>query len=323
MNTLDPRYQPFDDQPQSKDALKAERRSVPTRQRPRAAAVAVAVAIGLTALKLSSGWVIGSMAMIASGVDSLMDALSSLVNLLALRHAERPPDRHHSYGHGKAEDLAALFQAMVISASAVVLCFASVDKLRHPRPLDHQGWGILVMLLALGVTFGLIRYLRAAAARTNSLALNADAVHYQTDLYTGLAVAMALALNWFTGIVVLDALFSLGIAGPIVVLAVRIGRQAVNQLMDRELSSNARHAIIALIESHYPNVHGFHDLRTRTAGPSVFIEVHLEIDRRVSFDEAHGITEHIIADIERLIPHARVNIHADPVHKPALLAGRQ
>lgn len=285
------------------------------RGRSSSAWVAVAVAALLTALKLLTGWFIGSIAMVASGVDSLMDTVTSGINLLAVRHAERPPDLHHSYGHGKAEALAGLFQALIISASAVALGITAVDKLLHPRPIHHQGWGIVVMLVALAATFGLIRYLRGAAARTNSLALRADAVHYETDLLTGVAVVAALVVYSFTGIVIFDPLFSLGLTGLILALAFRVGRQAVNQLMDRELPTSTRRAIIALIEHHYPSVHGFHELRTRMAGPSAFIEMHLEVDRGVSFEQAHAISEHIVEHIQNLLPQATVTIHADPVHK--------
>lgn len=264
-------------------------------------------------MKLVAGWSSGSVALVSSGLDSLMDTASSLMNLIALRISERPPDHEHRYGHGKAEALASLFQALLIGGSALWVCVIAVDKLVEPAPLMHTGWSLVIMAVSLGATAGLIWYLRRAASRTDSLALRADAVHYETDLYTGAGVLLSLGVNLFIEWPRLDAVVSLALVLLIVTLAFQVGQSAVNQLMDRELPPAQRRAIMAVIERHYPQILGFHDLRTRLAGPTAFVDCHLEIDRRLSFEQAHDLSERVIAEIREAIPNANVTVHTDPV----------
>lgn len=264
-------------------------------------------------MKLVAGWVSGSVALVSSGLDSLMDSATSLVNLIALRVSERPPDHEHRYGHGKAEALAGLFQAVFIGASALWVCAISVQKLVHPVPITHTAWSLAIILVSLSATVGLIRYLKREASRTDSLALRADAVHYETDLYTGAGVLLSLGVNLFVEVPRLDAVVSLVLVALIVVLALQVGRSAVNQLMDRELPLAQRRAIMAISERHAPRILGVHELRTRMAGPTAFVDFHLEVDRRLSFEEAHDLSERVIEEIRHAIPNASVTVHTDPV----------
>lgn len=252
-----------------------------------------------------------SIAMLSTLVDSLLDIGASLVNLFALRHALTPPDREHRFGHGKAEPLAALGQSTFIAGSAVFLIVQAGYRLYHPVPVVNSEVGIAVMLFAIVATFALTRYQAHVVRKTGSLAIQADSLHYLGDLLTNLAVIVALLLASQLGWILADPLFGLAIAIFIVFNAWQIAKGALNMLMDRELPDSDRQRIKDIVSRH-PGVIDLHDLRTRASGPMLFIQLHLELDGRMSLLDAHAIADAVEAEVRDAFPGAEVLIHQDP-----------
>lgn len=272
---------------------------------------AVIVALGLLVLKLVVGIATHSMSILASAVDSLMDLMASTINYFSIRTAEEPADANHQFGHGKIESLAGLFQGLLIGGSASYLAYRSVDRLRYEQPLEMLGYGIVAMLVSTAVTVALVRHMQKVAATTGSVALQADSLHYASDVLTNLgSLAALLAVRW-TGQARIDPIISLLISAYIMRSAVIVLRDAINILMDRSLSQEVIEQIrtLALTE---PRVKGVHRLRTRQSGSHKFIDFHLSIEPTVTFAEAHDITEEMIRRIKVQIPYADITIHADP-----------
>lgn len=271
----------------------------------------VTVAAVLIAAKLGAWWLTDSVAMLSSLVDSLLDAGASVVTLFAVRHSLRPADAEHRFGHGKAEPLAALAQAGLICGSALFLLIEAMPRLLVPQPVAAGEIGLAVMLFSVVATFALTRFQRFVVRRTGSTAIDADALHYVTDLLTNLAVIAALLLSTRLGWHLADPLFALAIAGYIFWSAVRIGRRAFDMLMDRELPEGERQRILEVARRH-SDVLGVHELKTRTSGQSSFIQLHLELDGSMTLYRAHVIADTIEAELQTLYPGAEVIIHQDP-----------
>jgi ferrous-iron efflux pump FieF len=271
----------------------------------------VATACLLILAKLGAWLVTGSVSVLASLVDSLMDAGASLVNLLAVHWSLMPPDAEHRFGHGKAEALAALGQATLIAGSAVFLGLQAVDRLLHPQPVAEPGVGLLVIGFAILVTLALLAFQRHVIRRTGSAAIRADALHYATDLATNAAtiVALLLAAAGWSGF---DPLFGLAIGAYILYSALRIALDAVHLLMDRELPEEARRQILELAGS-VPGVKGVHGLRTRRSGQSLIIQLHLELDDAMPLLAAHQVTLAVETRIRDEHPDSDITIHQDPV----------
>lgn len=281
------------------------------RLRRRATLASVAVALTLIAAKLAAYLLTGSVSILSSLVDSCTDLMASLVTLYGVRHAMKPPDRAHRYGHGKAEPLAALAQAAFVTGSAVFLSAEAVRRFASPQPVEAGAVGIAVMVLSIVLTGVLIAYQRHVVARTGSIAIGADRLHYAGDLLMNSAVIAALVLSVWTGIPAVDPLFALGIAAFLLYGAFRIAREALSVLMDRELPEAERQRITAAVLEHR-DVRGMHDLRTRSTGTGVFIELHLELDAVLPLARAHDITDAVERDLRARFEPAEVLIHQEP-----------
>jgi cation diffusion facilitator family transporter len=278
-----------------------------------AARLSVAAAAFLIALKTVTGLMTGSISVWASLLDSAMDICASAINYYAVRAASAPPDEDHRYGHGKAESLAGLFQSFVISVSGVILVIEAVKRLLTPHPTASEWLGVGTMAVACGVSIALVARLRRVALETDSPALNADAVHYATDVYTNGAALGALLLVALTGWTLADPLISILISGFILWSAVDVARESVNVLMDRRLPRAIDAKVAAVVERfRAEGVLGFHDLRTRRSGSHKFIDLHLEVEADQTLQQAHDLTVRVIRAIQQEIPRSRVHIHTDP-----------
>ena len=265
----------------------------------------------LVLVKLAAWLATGSVSLLASLIDSLLDVLASMVNLFAVRHALLPPDREHRFGHGKAEPLAALGQTAFIAGSAIFLVIEAGQRFVAPAPIAHIDLGVAVMILAIAATFLLTRFQAYVVKRTGSLAIRADSLHYVGDLLSNGAVIVALLLVSKLGWYLADPLFALGIAAYILFNAWRIARGALDMLMDHELSDADRQRIAEIARAH-PDVRDMHDLRTRASGSRVFIQLHLELDGTIDLYDAHRIADAVEADLRAAFPGAEVLIHQDP-----------
>ena len=270
----------------------------------------LAVAITLVIAKAIAWAMSGSVSLLAGLTDSLMDSAASLLNLLAVRYALKPADDDHRYGHGKAEALAGLAQALFISVSAVLVAAQAYERLNDPQPLEAEMLGIGVMLLSLALTAGLLMLQRRVIRATGSTAIRADSLHYRSDLLlnSGILLALVLAsLGWHQA----DGLFGLGIAGYILWSAIGIARESISVLMDEELSP-AISAEMHRLACEVPGVLGAHDLRTRISGNHWYVQLHLELPGELTLSHAHALCEQAEQAITSRYPRAEVLVHADP-----------
>ncbi len=277
----------------------------------RATTAAVAVACVLIAAKVGAWLVTDSVSLLSSLVDSVMDVLASLVNLIAVRQALQPADREHRFGHGKAEPLAGLGQAAFIIGSGVFLIVEAIGRIVHPRTIEQGAVGIGVMGFAIILTLGLVNYQRYVVRRTGSTAISADSLHYASDILVNGGVIISLVLVMMLDWTYADPAIAILIAGFIIYAAARIVRTALSQLMDREFPDTEREQIKAIVLAH-PDVHDCHDLRTRRSGIDAFIQLHIEMDGALTLLRAHEISDDVEARIRAAFPNAEVIIHADP-----------
>lgn len=278
-----------------------------------AARLSILAAAFLIIIKTITGFLTGSISVWASLLDSAMDIFASIVNFFAVRAASRPADEDHTYGHGKAESLAGLFQALVISASGAFLIREAVRRLRQPHDITSEWLGIGTMVIAITISMGLVARLRKVARKTESPALASDAVHYASDIYTNGSALVALAIIYFTGWKIADPIISIAISLYILWSAFSVGREAVDILMDRRLPLEIDEQVGEIVGRYKDQgVFGFHDIRTRRSGSLKFIDLHLDVNRHLTFELAHDLTVRVLREIEAEIPRSRVSIHTDP-----------
>jgi len=275
-----------------------------------ASVASVITASFLIVVKLVAWYMTGSVSLLASLVDSVMDSIASLINLFAIRYSLQPADEEHRFGHGKAEPLAGLAQAAFIAGSAIFLIFHAVDRLRFSHQVEQIGIGIAVMLLAIVLTLVLLAIQRYVIQRTNSTAIRADSLHYTTDLFTNMSILLALYLSTL-GWTWADPVFAIAVAIYIFYSAFHIGHEAFQQLMDRELPDEVLQQIQDAAMSHEA-VLGTHEMRTRQSGHTRFVQLHLELDENLSLKEAHKIADEVESEIKAFLPGAEVLIHQDP-----------
>jgi ferrous-iron efflux pump FieF len=271
---------------------------------------ALAAALTLALAKAIAWWLSGSVSLLAGLTDSLLDGAASLLNLLAVHYALRPADEDHRYGHGKAEALAGLGQALFIGASALLVGSHALDRLLHPEPIGAPGLGIAVMLLSLAVTIALLLFQNHVVRETGSTAIRADSLHYRSDLLLNGSILLALLLASY-GWPQLDAIFGIGIALYIFWSAISIAREAATVLMDQELDpqiSTQMHNLACSV----PGVLGVHDLRTRLSGTHWFVQLHVELPDELNLRDAHSLCEQVETAIRNEFPRAEVLVHADP-----------
>ena len=272
---------------------------------------AVSVALFLVTIKTIAWFATDSVSVLSSLLDSLLDVLASSVTLFAVRTALQPADREHRFGHGKAEPLAALAQSAFIAGSAALLLFEAGHRLFQPAAVERPALGVGVITVTIFVTLALVGFQLWVARRSGSIAISADALHYKGDLLMNIAVIAALVLSGWFGWVYADPLFAAGIAIYILANAWSIVREALDMLMDRELPEEERQRIYAIARAH-PETHRAHDLRTRRSGQMTFIQLHLEMDPKLSLLRAHEIADEVELEILDAFPDAEVIIHQDP-----------
>ena len=271
----------------------------------------VAVAATLIACKIGAWSYTGSVAILASLVDSLLDAFASIVTLVAVRKASAPATQEYRFGLGKAEPLAALTQAAFIAGSAVLLTLQAVERLFNPQPVSASEVGIAVMVVSIVATMGLVAFQAYVIRKSSSVAIKADSLHYKGDLLANAGVIAALVLTDALGLPVIDPLFGLAIAAYILWNARSVAAEALDMLLDRELPQEERDRIKEIALS-YPEVLAMHDLRTRRSGPYRFIQIHLEFNGRLSLNRSHAVAEAVEMQVMEEFPGSEVIAHLDP-----------
>jgi len=277
----------------------------------RAAIASVSVAVLLVVIKTVAYFASNSVALLASLADSALDLFTSCLNLFAIRQALTPADAEHRFGHGKAEPLAGLAQGAFIVASALFLVIQAAGRIVTPEPIDNSILALAVMFVSIVVTIMLVLYQRHVVNRTGSLAVHSDNTHYASDLATNLGVVLAIVLSAWLDWKLADPIVTLGAAAIMVWGAWSVWHASFDQLMDRELPDAARARIRQIVLGHGA-VRSLHDLRTREAGLSTFIQVHIEMDPAMSLAEAHDVSDEVEQDLLAAYPGAEVIIHQDP-----------
>lgn len=277
----------------------------------RAAVASVSMAIFLLALKSYAAWATGSVAMLGSLADTAFDVCASLITLYGVRLAAQPADSDHRFGHGKAEALAALVQVALIAVSATGILWRAIDRLRSGGETQGAEFGIGVSAIAILSTFVLLAYQRRVIARTGSVAIHADNVHYQSDLLLNGSVIVALALEQWAGLTGADALFGIAIALWLAWGAWKASSHAIDQLMDREWPEEKRQRFV-ILANEQPGFRGIHDLRTRTSGAHDFAQFHVWVNPAMTIAEAHEMVEAAEQALEGAFPGTEVLIHLDP-----------
>lgn len=277
-----------------------------------ASAASVAVAAILVGIKLWALGATGALSVAASLADSAMDLMISLGAMAAILYAAKPADEDHAFGHTSAEDLAALAQAVFILISAGVIGWAAVARLLsdEPAPLTDEGHGIAVMVASVAITLGLVLWQGRVARATGNKVVAADRLHYLGDLLPNIGAILSLAASAAFGLPSVDSVVALGAAGMLVVGALRIGSGAWDALMDRRADPRIIEGIGAIARD-WPGVHGYHDLKTRTAGSRVFVNLHIELDGDQPLRQAHDIGAALRRAIIEAYPQADVIIHKD------------
>lgn len=281
----------------------------------KATRASLAVALGLIVLKAVAWWWTDAVSLLASLLDSTTDALASGVTLVAVHASLEPADEEHRFGHGKLEPLAGLAQSVLVLGSAVWLAISAVQRLRNPAPISLGVVGIVVMVIASAATLLLVRYQRKVSTATRSTAVNADRLHYESDLLMNAVVIVSLAATSWLGWQMIDPLLGLCVAVLVARSAWKIAWDSVQLLMDREFPDSERHVLAEAVLGH-PEVRGVHDLRTRRSGTLAFVQFHVELDPEMSLRRAHVVTDAIEAKLREAYPHAEILIHVDPEDHP-------
>lgn len=271
----------------------------------------VTVACLLILLKSFGWWVTHSVSLQASLIDSLLDAIASIINMIAVYHALKPADKEHRFGHGKAESLAALGQAIFIGGSSLWLLHEAQNRFIMGEPIESTHVGLVVMIIAIVITLFLVAYQQYVVKQTQSGAIAADMLHYKSDLLINTAVIISLLCADFFHIDLIDPIFGLLIGLYILWTAWLITKQAFNVLMDQELDDGERKKILSIIHSH-PEVLGVKDLRTRSSGLHQFFQLRLIMKPDLSLQKADLVADEVEIEVIKAYPQSQVMIRIVP-----------
>lgn len=278
----------------------------------KATKVAMTVAFGLAVSKATVGFITGSLSILSSAVDSILDIAASFFNFIAIKKAEEPADNGHQYGHGKYEAMATFIQSIIIFVSGLFILLSAWDKFVHNKHPEVSNAGFIVMGISIAATVFLTIYLRYVAKKENSSVLEADAMHYSIDLYTNIGILLALFIIKLTGWTIIDSVVAGIVAIYIIFSAIKLSLQVSKQLLDSSIEKEAYDKLLKVLDS-FGNYHlDFHRLRTRSAGNEIFIDMHLTLCRELTLSEVHQITDVIENAISKEIKGADVTIHPEP-----------
>ncbi len=276
----------------------------------------------LVILKFFVGLLIGSVSVMSEAIHSGVDLLAAVIALFAVKTSSIPADVEHPYGHGKLENISGTIEALLIFMAAGWIVWEAVDKLLHGKPVQEPGWGIAVMLLSAVVNFLISRSLLKVGRKTGSMALQADAWHLRTDVYTSAGVMGGLVLIWMgkslfqkVDLNWVDPVAAISVALLIIKAAYRLTIESGRDLLDARLPDQEEELIRRHIASFSPTVHNMHRLRTRKSGHHRFVEFHIKVDGSMSVARAHQLSHTIADTIEQDLPDTSVNIHVEPSYE--------
>jgi cation diffusion facilitator family transporter len=279
----------------------------------KATVISTSVAGLLVIIKMTVGVLSGSIAVLASAIDSFLDLTVSMFNYFALNRAEKEPDEEFNFGHSKMEPLAAVIEGTVISLSALFILYEALVKVFHPRDLNYMSESIGVMLVSIVITALLVMFLNYVAKKTKNMVIKADALHYKTDLFSNSAVLIALVLVSTTGEQLIDPILGVGIAIYMIYSAYPIVKEGLLMLLDASLPAEDMKKIKDVINSE-SEVTSFHHLKARESGSHIFISVHTVFNVSISLYDAHLVGDKLEAKMKQLFEDKKVHIliHMDP-----------
>lgn len=284
-----------------------------------AALSSVIAAVGLTIFKLIVGLATNSLGILAEALHSGLDLVAALVTFLAVRISGKPADESHLYGHGKVENLSALFETLLLLATCVWIVYESIQRLFFKSvEVESSIWSFIVMATSIVIDFTRSRVLFAAARKHNSQALEADALHFSTDILSSSVVILGLIgitlAKTYPNLVFLakaDAIAALGVAMIVIYISVQLGIRTIRGLIDQApkgITSKIKTVVEAL-----PQVKGCHNIRVRPSGPAMFVDVHILLDEKQSFADVHAVTEDVEKAVQTVLPGADVTVHPEPL----------
>jgi cation diffusion facilitator family transporter len=280
---------------------------------------------GLVLMKFIVGFSIGSVSIISEAIHSSMDLVAAVIAFFAVRKSAEPPDAHHEFGHGKFEDISGLIEALLIFIAAILIIWESLQKLLgessellKPELLIY---GIAVMGISALVNWFVSQRLMKVAKLSDSIALESDAWHLRTDVFTSLGVFIGLIIIRLTGITLFDPLIAIGVAIVIMKAAYDLTRRSFSDLIDHSIPLADEQRIREIICDHASSYAGFHDLKTRRSGPEIFIEFHLVVPGTVSVLQSHDLSDHLESDLKIEFPRANITIHAEPCNEGCTRCG--
>jgi len=279
----------------------------------------------LVLMKFVVGFAIGSVSIISEAIHSAMDLIASVIAFFSVRKSAEPPDAAHSFGHGKFEDVSGLIEALLIFVAAILIIREALSKLLG-EPSEHFTpelliYGIAVMGISALVNWYVSHRLMTAAKQSESIALESDAWHLRTDVYTSVGVMVGLVLIKLTGIAIFDPLFALGVAVVIIKAAYDLTIRSFSDLIDHSLPKEDNKRIEQIICEHESDYAGFHGLKTRRSGPEIFIEFHLVVPGNVSVYQSHDLADHLESDLKIEYPRANITIHIEPCNEGCTRCG--
>ena len=271
-----------------------------------------AAALTIIIITLAAWAMTGSVALLSTLIDALTDAVSSIVNILAVSHALKPADRNFRFGKGKAEPLSGLFQASFTFGSALILLIEAIDRIFHPTQLQRIDIGIGVMILSIVITISLVRFQQYVVARTSSVAISAASLHYFGDILINASVIISMFIVMAFGWTIVDPCLAIAVSVFLMWNAKKVALESLGMLMDKELPDHERNNLRILAMGHL-GVKNVHDLRTRLSGQNGFIQLHLEIDGAMTLWNAHNICDEVEHSIMEAYPSYEITIHQEPV----------
>jgi len=303
-----------------------ENNSIANKEKSQVALTSVIAAVGLTAFKIVVGIMTNSLGILAEAAHSALDLVAALVTFFAVKLSGKPADDSHHYGHGKIENLSALFETLLLLATCIWIIYEAYERLfgtRKEAVVEASMWSFVVMATSIIIDYNRSRLLYRAARKHKSQALEADALHFSTDIWSSSVVILGLIGvlmgRRFSGVewlIKADAVAALGVAIIVVFVSLQLGKRTVMALLDtapKGLDMKIKNIVEAL-----PGVTNCHQIRVRQAGPDIFVEVHVLLDGRLSLKQAHLLTEQIEENV-KLETHALdVTVHPEPIEEPSV-----
>ncbi|MCX5748892.1 MAG: cation diffusion facilitator family transporter [Candidatus Saganbacteria bacterium] len=283
---------------------------VHTKEKQSVALLSVFAAVFLTSSKLVIGLLTGSLGIISEALHSGLDLVAAVVTYFSVRISDKPADHDHQYGHGKIENLSAFIETVLLLITCGWIIYEASHRLLTGRfHIEVTVWSFAVILTSILIDYSRSKALSRTAKKYNSQALEADALHFSTDIWSSLVVLFGLVCVKL-GIFAADSIAALFVAGVVVMVAFRIGRRAIDVLVDKA-PEDAIETVEKILKKMH-GIHSYHDIKIRNAGPDTFVEINIHVNPKMSIEQAHNISEKLERTIKHKIDRCSVHIHEEP-----------